>query len=128
MDPELEALLAQLTPEQLQQYMGLGTVDERSDLVAQQLAQADALRGQAMGDYSTPGGAALGGIGNIVEKMVGGYQGQELRGQQQDLLGQKDAGRMMFLEALRGKKPGLPADAGALDLSALGMMGGGLVS
>ena len=129
MENELEALLASLTPEQLQEIMGLGTVDARSDIVAQQLAQADALRNAQVGNNMTPGGAALSGMGNLLDKVRGGLETQDLRAQQQGLLGQQDAGRMTYLQALRNKQQplaALPPDAGALDLSSL--LGGGIVS
>ena len=106
MENELEALLATLTPEELQQLMGLGTNDERSGIVQQQLAQADALRNSQMGDYGTPGGAAMGGISSVLDKVRGGMEAKDLQGQQQGLLGQKDAGRMTYLDALRRQQQG----------------------
>lgn len=116
---DLEQLLAGLSPDELEQLLGMGTLDERGALLQQQQAQAEALRqkpGMAMGHVS-PWGAALAGLGDVANQVRGGVQGQAAGQGLESLLGKKDAGRGAFVEALRRRK-GVPAGAGMGDMGA----------
>lgn len=122
MDPELEALLSQLDPDTLQQLLGMGTLDERGQLLQQQQAMAQALRQPQGGGYSSVGGAIGAGLGDLVRGIGGGIASADLMKQQQALLGQKDAGRSAYVDALRAK-PKMPGpvagSAGMGDLPSL---------
>lgn len=104
MDEQLAALLSSATPEELEQLFGMGTLDERGGLLDQQLAQAMALRQGGGRQHTTGAGAALGGIGDVLNGVRSFQQEQQIRGQQQDLLGQKDAGRNLYVEMLRRRR------------------------
>lgn len=125
-DPELEALLSQMDPETLKQLLGMGTLDERGQLLQQQMAQAEALRQPQGGNYSSVGGAIGGGIGDVLRGLGGGLAQAGLGEQQQALLGQKDMGRNAYVEALRQRRQSgvVPGSAGMGDLSsAMGSYG-----
>lgn len=94
-------LLADLPPEALQQLLALGTLDERGQLLANQMAQAQALQNHATAQRGTVGGAIGSGLGGVVDAIRGGLAENQLRQQQQSLLGQKDAGRSAYADALR---------------------------
>lgn len=88
--------LAQNNPQQLAEMMGLGTMDERSARLEQQMAMADALAQPSSVQRSTGWGAALQGIGDIGGAIMGGLRGSEARKQQQALLDEKDRRRGML--------------------------------
>lgn len=113
-DAAFQQLLAQASPEELEQLMGLGTMDERGGLLEQQLAQAQALRTNNSQGHSTGLGAAFGGVADMLNGYASGAQQKGLGAQQQGLLGQKDAGRNLYLELLRRR--GAPQNAGAGDV------------
>lgn len=102
---DFNALLSQMSPEELEQLLNLGTMDERGALLQQQMAQAEALRQPSGRQYSTGLGAALGGIGDLTRQIAGTRQMDTLRQQQEALLGKKDAGRGLYVDALR-RRPG----------------------
>lgn len=99
----MEELLAQLSPEELAQLLGLGTMDERSQLLQQQLAQAEALRSGPQQHHSTGLGAALGGLGDVVKNVAGSMKAQKLNDQMAGLADEKDKRRQLYLKALRGE-------------------------
>ncbi len=116
------ALLSSIPPEQLQKMLGLGSMDERGDLIQQQMAQAMALRKPSQVQHSTGMGAAFGGLADVINGATGTYQMGQLQKQQGALLDQKDAGRGDYVkamtDALRGggqagfaAYPGAPAAA-----------------
>lgn len=84
----------------LQQMVGMGTLDERQALLAQQLAQAEALRNRQGPQRTTGVGAALQGLGDVASNLAGTLQGRDVRGKMEDLLGKKDAGRQEFVRSL----------------------------
>lgn len=98
---DLNALLSQMSPEELEQLLGLGTLDERGGMLNQQMAQAEALR-QPSGRQATTGwGAAFGGAADGLRNIQGMQQMDAIRKQQEALLGKKDAGRGLYANALR---------------------------
>ena len=123
MGPADYDLLSGMDPAALQKMLNLGTLDERGDLLQQQLMQAQALRGQAMPQHSTGAGAALGGLGNVLSGVSGDLQSAHINKEQGALLGQKDAGRSAYaqaiIEALR--KQQVPGSAGAGDAAVSGL-------
>lgn len=90
--------MQELSPEEAQKLINLGTLDERAALLQQQLARAEALR-QPGPRHSTPMGAAVGGIGDIFNAIQSAMQQRDIQRQQQELLGQKDAGRLSLARA-----------------------------
>lgn len=103
---DLNALLSQMTPEELEQIFGMGTLDERGALLNQQMAQAEALRQSSGKQYSTGLGAALGGLGDVTRMVGGTMDMNRLQKEQEALLGKKDAGRGLYVDALR-RRPGM---------------------
>ena len=98
---DLATLLSSLSPEELEQLLGMGTLDERGTLLEQQLQQAEALRNPSGQGHLTGLGGALGGFSNAVRDVQGAYTQGKLREQQAALLAQKDAGRGLYVDALR---------------------------
>jgi hypothetical protein len=64
-------IFSQLSPEQLQQLMHLGTLNQRSDLLQQQMQQALALRKPSGEKHVTGFGAAVGGLADIGNSVIG---------------------------------------------------------
>jgi hypothetical protein len=106
---DLNALLSQMTPEELEQLLGMGTLDERGGLLQQQMMQAEALRKPSGQQYSTGLGAALGGMGDLARTIGGTMDMGRLQKEQEALLSQKDAGRGKYVDALR-RRPGAPTE------------------
>lgn len=84
--------IAQLGPEGLQQLMALAGLGDQQEVVSGQLAQAQALR--------KPGPERYGAQGSMFQALADGvntfrgYRDESaLRGQQQGLMGQRDAAR-----------------------------------
>lgn len=97
-------LLGSYSPEELEQQVGMGTLDERGQLLDAQLAQARALQNRPMAQHSTAAGALGSGLASVLDTVRGGLMEKDLRGQQQALLAQKDAGRTAYAEALRRRR------------------------
>lgn len=104
MTDDLAALLndPNVTPEMLEQLLGLGEMDERDELLQQQMAMAGMLR-QPGRQYTTPGGALLGGIGDAVGQITGAYLQRQAMGEREKIPGQRVQGRMGFVDLLRGQ-------------------------
>jgi hypothetical protein len=111
-DAEFQQLLASASPEELEQLMGMGTLDEKGGLLEQQMAQAQALRSNHSQGHSTGLGAGLGGLADILNGYASGRQQKETGEQQQALLAQKDSGRNLYADLLRR---GRMKNAGAAD-------------
>ena len=112
-----EDFLAGLTPEELAQLMGMGTLDEQGSLLERQMAQAQALRQPSGQHYSTGLGAAFGGAGDILRSIQGVMQENRLRPKQESLLKQKEEGRRLFADLLRrrGAPPHPPESLQPMD-------------
>lgn len=118
----MDELLSQLSPEDLEQLFGLGTLDERGDLLSQQMAMAEALRRPSGQQHTTPIGAALGGIADVAGAWGGSLAEQKLQGQQADLLKQKDAGRKAYAEAIARFLRNKQAPSGPMGMGDVGML------
>jgi hypothetical protein len=101
--------LSGLTPEEIQQLIGLSTLDEQGSQLEQQLAQAQALR-QPGQSYGTPIAAGLGGIADVINAYKSSKQTKAIRGEQAKLMKQKTDGRNVMAEALmrRGNQQARP--------------------
>lgn len=95
-----QALFSALSPEELQQLLGMGSLDERGDAIQQQLEQAMALRNVRPVQRSTAGGAILSGLGDVVGNVRSEMQQKDLRSQQAANLDKKDAGRLAYAQAM----------------------------
>jgi hypothetical protein len=95
----------------LAELLGMGTLDERGDLLAQQMQQAQALRQGGGGQHSTGIGAVLGGLSDSLRYVQGTEKMDSLRAQQEALLDKKDAGRGRYVNALRRQGRPMPEDA-----------------
>lgn len=104
MNDELAALLndPNTPPELIEQLLGLGVLDEKDALLQQQMAMAEALR-QPGRQRSTPTGALLGGLGDVVGNLAGTYMQQKAMGERGAIPDQRVTGRMGFVELLRGQ-------------------------
>lgn len=64
-----------MSPEQMQAYLdyvsGQGAFEEQDRAVQQQMQMANALRNRPQDQYRTGAGAALGGMGNVVNQFLG---------------------------------------------------------
>ena len=92
--------LAGLSPDVLKAIVGLSGMDEEGALLQEQLAQALDMQRPSGQQYTTGWGAALGGLGDIVRGAAGGYQANQLRGQQKALVDQKGAARSSYADAI----------------------------
>ena len=96
MTEDFSALLQQMTPEELEQLLGMGTLDERQAQMERQRQQAELLRQGSNQQYNTGMGAALGGLADVIRAGQGQYQLENAEAGIQDILGKKDAGRKSY--------------------------------
>lgn len=101
--------LAQLSPEELRQLLGLGVMPEKQDMLRQQLLQAQALRNSGGERHTSPTGAALGALAQGINGAVGGFQEGDINRQLQELLGQQVDARQLLLQKLLGRGQGAAA-------------------
>lgn len=97
---ELAMLLEGMTPEQQAQLLGLGAIDEEQALLQQQMQMADQLRQGSGQQFSTPLGAAFGGLGNAVGNIAGAAQQKGLMGEMEANVGRRTEGRQGFTDAM----------------------------
>ena len=115
-DMDSDDVLSQLTPEELHQFLSLGTAPDRQKMLQQQLLQAQALRSAPQAEHSTPMGALLGGIAGAGNELIGGMREQQLNGQMGDLLGGQVDARQAFLQKLLAQRQQPPSPMGAGDM------------
>jgi hypothetical protein len=95
----------QFSPEVWAQLVEMGVVDDRGQILDQQLAQAIAMRHEPSQRHSTLGGGALGAAGDILQSANSYAREASLRKDQQKLLDEKKAGYDAVARALRGTPP-----------------------
>lgn len=101
--------LAGLSPEEVQRFQSLGTVDDRAARYQRQLAYGQALRSRPVGRYSTTGGAIAGAVADLTGSLLGAYQEKKATEGLETLGRERNDGRQAFLSALgsaeqRGKR------------------------
>lgn len=96
---ELAMVLEGLSPEQRQQLLGLGVIDEEQALLQQQMAMADALRQGSGQQYTSPFAAAVGGLGDVVGNISGAVKQEGLMDDLQANVGRRVEGRDAFTQA-----------------------------
>lgn len=103
------SIYSQLTPEQLQQVLSLGTFDDEGSLLEQQMAQAQALRNPMGGQRSTALGAGIAALGDTLRGITGAIQEGRIRKEQEALIPKRKAGRSIYADLLRqqGRYPQL---------------------
>jgi len=104
---DISTILQSMTPEQLQQLLAGASLDSRSALVKQQLANAQGpLNAPQMATgHSTLGGAIGGGIGDIANALRGSMgQSQAMAGMQSNIDAENMANKAL-VEALRAGSP-----------------------
>lgn len=102
-----------MTEEDLNQLMELGIIPKKQDALAQQLAQATAIRNSA-----GPEGRDSGRVytaASPLEHAAHAFEGIQARKdikritkEQQDALDEQSSGRKAFVKAMFGKKPPIP--------------------
>lgn len=112
--PPMALLPPEATDEDVAAYVGLGTHGERKALLDEQRMRAQALRGEDYGGHSTGIGAALGGLGGIINNVRGGMELKRLDKETLRLLGDEDARRARFATTLRGADASQVANLGML--------------
>lgn len=90
---EVRILVALMSQEPVPGATELGTLDERSALLAQQMEQAQAMGHPRQMQTMSPKAATLNGMGNVLGALTSGLQQYGIDKQQQGLLAQKDAVR-----------------------------------
>lgn len=102
MDANALAKALNLTPEQAQELVDSGVLDEKSQLLQQQLQHAQAMKtpmpqGQMIGDrYVAPSPFAM--LASGAAQFMGGRKEKAIEAQQQALLGQRKAGNMAAMQ------------------------------
>jgi hypothetical protein len=99
---------SQLSPEDMDLLMELGIVPEQQAMLAEQMAQAEALAKPQHRGHTTPGGIALGGIADLLNSGNSRLKQQKLREEQMGLLGKQKAGRGVYGGLLGGKRAQAP--------------------
>lgn len=100
-DP-LADLLRSLPPDQLQQILNSGTLDQKDTHLQQQQAQAQALREQANGKQAYGAGA---GLGQGLASFFGAVHQGQLEDQQQKQFGQRQDSVNALVQALQAQQP-----------------------
>lgn len=101
--------VSKLSPEQLQQLMDLGALDEQGGDIDKQMQQAMALQAPAAQQHTTGAGATFGSLGNIINGMRGGLQQKDLQAQQKDILKQKTDARTLYAKLMQPQAAQAPA-------------------
>lgn len=118
MNAEFAELWELMSPEEQNQLLAMGTLDERQAMLNRQMQQAELLKQGSGKQYSTGAGAALGGLADVIRAGQGQYMGQQAQAGIEDVLGQKDAGRSLYADAIRRRpQPPTPDVLPALPFS-----------
>lgn len=96
MNAEFNELWELMSPEEQNQLLAMGTLDERQAMLNRQMQQAELLKQGSGKQYSTGAGAALGGLADVIRAGQGQYMGQQAQTGMEGLLNQKDEGRKAF--------------------------------
>jgi hypothetical protein len=99
--PQASGALPDVSDPDLAAYTSLGSAGDRRAALERQLAMAEQLMGQQQGNYSTGIGAALGGIGGIVNTVSGGLQRRKAQQGLAELTSSQDAARARFARGAR---------------------------
>jgi hypothetical protein len=89
-----------MSPEELQQLMHLGSLSEQQDIIKDQIAQAMALRKPSGVQHTTGLGALFGSLGDTLGNGLSVHRENQLRHQQHDLMGQQERARGLFADAM----------------------------
>lgn len=112
--PEAGEALPDVSDPDLAAYTALGSTRTKRESLERQLAMAQQLRGQMGGGRSTGLGAALGGLGGIINSVNGAYQQRKAQQGLDALVGSEDSARARFARGARAWKPEQAANLGIL--------------
>lgn len=122
--PQQPDPMGAMSPEEIAQFSGMGSLDDRMGLEQQAQARAEALRNYEAPRMSTPGGAIGMGMGDLFREVGGGIGSMRAGNQMQDILGQQDAGRGSYMSKVAALlRKGAPEEK-TVDLSGLIASGG----
>ena len=105
-------LMATMTPEEIEQLLGLSTAEDENAMLQAQLAQAQELARGSGNRYQTAGGAFLGGAGDLLQAIAGHRDQKALRAKQAELISRQGAGRKQLGQSIYNamRQPGPSPD------------------
>lgn len=112
--PEDSGVLPDVSDPDLAGYTALGSSGARRELLERQLAMAQQLQSQDGGNYTSPWGAALGGLGGLVNRGLGAYQQKKALEGLGALTSTEESTRARFARGARTWKPEQAANLGIL--------------
>lgn len=99
---EEDAFRAKLTPEVLQRFMELGVLDEESADLDAQMEQALALQQGSGQQHTTPGGAVMGGLADMLNGLRGSSDLKAAREAKAGIRDKKVKGRKSVWDLING--------------------------
>lgn len=112
--PEDSGVLPDVSDPDLAGYTALGSSGARRELLERQLAMAQQLQSQDGGNYTSPWGAALGGLGGLVNRGLGAYQQKKALEGLGALTSTEESTRARFARGARSWTPEQAANLGIL--------------
>jgi len=106
---ELINILKETDPEQLQEMIRLGILTDEQGQLARQLQSAESVRstpmprGEMRGRVYVPASGMENALA-MYDRIRGEVESRGAKGRQNEILGEKTAGRMSYLDLLRGKQ------------------------
>lgn len=116
----MDSLFDGLTPEQVQQILHLGTLNQQNGMIDDQVQQALAGAKPSGVQHTSPMGALFGGLGDAAREVGGAAKAHQLRGQQQQNLTDQEKARQLFAQLLRGGGEQPTEDAGLMPAAGAG--------
>jgi hypothetical protein len=108
MQDDLAAILEGLSDEERKELMdsftGMGTLDEKDELLKEQLQRADALAPKQARKYGTGAAAPIGAIADVLGAAIGAYKTNGIDKQREALMQERKGMRQKF-GALVSKRP-----------------------
>lgn len=112
--PEPSGTLPLLSDPELAGYVGLGSNASRRKALQGQLERGQALQSQGQGQYTSILGAALGGLGSIVNTGIGMHQQRKAQRGLDDLTAAEQATRSRFARGAQAWDPAQASNLGIL--------------
>lgn len=112
--PEPSGTLPLLSDPELAGYVGLGSNASRRKALQGQLERGQALQSQGQGQYTSILGAALGGLGSIVNTGIGMHQQRKAQRGLDELTASEQAARSRFARGAQTWDPAQAANLGIL--------------
>ena len=110
-----EQLFAGKTPEErraiMEQVVGLSGLEEKDELLQEQLAQASALMGQESPVYTNQWAGLLGAIGDVAKTGIAASRQRKLGGERQGIIDEQVKRRAMLADLLGQSGEGAPTSS-----------------